>query len=262
MHKQVFPQGAFLFQEGDAVNGVYKIHSGSVDVLRERNAAAIVLGTVGPGQHLGEMGVLEGRSFRSAAARAATDVEAELLPANTFIDEIARSPDGACEMIVRLSRRLHTAEDRIVSDERPHTPNMSRDRGLGAHVGIAGVTLTAATAELGEQLGQSIDIKTTPFLVGREPIPGEHGAALKVNLRLLDQQPFRLSRDHFAIVFHNGQLYVQDLRSTLGTTVNGHPIGDHFGQDEAPLQIGNNEIIAGGIASPFIFTIRVSEIGT
>ena len=45
---------------------------------------------------------------------------------------------------------------------------------------------------------------------------------------------------------------MRDLLSTLGTIVNGEPIGDHFRGDEAPLRTGENEVIAGGVKSPFL----------
>jgi pSer/pThr/pTyr-binding forkhead associated (FHA) protein len=48
---------------------------------------------------------------------------------------------------------------------------------------------------------------------------------------------------------------VRDLRSTLGTIVNGEPIGTHFRTDDAPLRAGENEVIAGGVDSPFVFSV-------
>jgi len=42
---------------------------------------------------------------------------------------------------------------------------------------------------------------------------------------------------------------VRDLRSTLGTIVNGQPIGDHFCTDDVLLRAGENEVIAGGAGS-------------
>ena len=83
--------------------------------------------------------------------------------------------------------------------------------------------------------------------------------AVAADLLLYDREPVRLSRDHFAIVRHKGHLFVRDLQSTLGTTVNGVPIGWHFGADEAPLQAGDNEIVAGGEGSPFVFKVEVNE---
>jgi pSer/pThr/pTyr-binding forkhead associated (FHA) protein len=71
---------------------------------------------------------------------------------------------------------------------------------------------------------------------------------LQPDLKLDDTVPFRLSRNHFTIEKRDGSYYVRDLRSTLGTIVNGEPIGDHFRGDDAPLRAGENEVIAGGIS--------------
>jgi hypothetical protein len=70
--------------------------------------------------------------------------------------------------------------------------------------------------------------------------------------------PFRLSRNHFMIEKRDGSYYVRDLRSTLGTIVNGEPIGDHFRGDDAPLRAGENEVIAGGVDSPFAFSVFIT----
>src|SRR6516165_12272332 len=77
------------------------------------------------------------------------------------------------------------------------------------------------------------------------------------NLKLDDTVPFRLSRNHFMIEKRDGNYYVRDLCSTLGTIVNGEPIGDHFRGDDAPLRAGENEVIAGGVDSPFVFSVFI-----
>jgi CRP/FNR family cyclic AMP-dependent transcriptional regulator len=56
----------------------------------------------------------------------------------------------------------------------------------------------------------------------------------------------------------DGSYYVRDLRSTLGTIVNGEPIGEHFGGDDAPLRAGENEVVAGGVGSPFVFSVFIA----
>jgi pSer/pThr/pTyr-binding forkhead associated (FHA) protein len=54
-----------------------------------------------------------------------------------------------------------------------------------------------------------------------------------------------------------GSYYVRDLSSRLGTIVNGEPIGEHFRGDDAPLRAGENEVIAGGVGSPFVFSVFI-----
>jgi len=39
--------------------------------------------------------------------------------------------------------------------------------------------------------------------------------------------------------------------------VNGEPIGEHFRGDDAPLRAGENEVIAGGVGSPFVFSVFI-----
>ena len=83
-------------------------------------------------------------------------------------------------------------------------------------------------------------------------------APLEPDLKLDDTAPFRLSRNHFTIEKRDGRYHVRDLCSTLGTIVNGEPIGDHFRADDALLQAGENEVIAGGVDSPFVFSVFIA----
>lgn len=255
MSSRHFSKGELLFQEGDPVDGVLRILRGTVEIVRQRNGADIVLGAVQAGQVLGEMGVIENRPRRSATARAADDVEAEAVGAADFLDDVSRSPKSARDLIQRLSRRLHEAEDRIVADELagPARPSATS---LGDSGPVAGLALAAASRALRRQLAGKLAIGV-PFVIGRAPLPGEQLATRRVDLLLQDREPLRLSRNHFAVVQRQGRLYVRDLHSTLGTTVNGQPIGEHFGADEAPLRAGENQVIAGGVGSPFSFSIVV-----
>jgi hypothetical protein len=52
----------------------------------------------------------------------------------------------------------------------------------------------------------------------------------------------------------DGIYYLRDLCSTLGTIVNGEPIGEHFRRDDTPFRSGENEMTAGGVDSPFVRT--------
>ena len=129
-----FFQGDTLFREGDPADCVMRVLSGTVEVIRQVNGSEIVLGRVQTGQHLGEMGVIEGRPRRSASARAVGDVEVEIIGAEDFLNEVTRTPSLARELIFRLSQHLHFAEDRIVrneqqGDQRPRGSGCDRARG-------------------------------------------------------------------------------------------------------------------------------------
>ena len=252
-----FFQGDTLFREGDPADCVMRVLSGTVEVIRQVNGSEIVLGRVQTGQHLGEMGVIEGRPRRSASARAVGEVEVEIISAEDFLNEVTRTPSLARELIFRLSQRLHVAEDRIMRNEQ-QGDQRPRESVLGDQAAIERVVVSAGTSALRQQFTHRDHI-TAPFVVGRAPFSHESRGPVAANLLLSDHEPLRLSRDHFAIVRHKGHLFVRDLQSTLGTTVNGVSIGWHFRADEAPLQAGDNEIVAGGAGSPFVFKIEVND---
>jgi hypothetical protein len=205
------------------------------------------------------MGVVENRP-RSATARAASEIEVEILTPTEFLDHIASSPRAARELIERLSQRLREADDRIVNDERRSGRAHGTRKGAESHTVVESVNnayLAAKSPWLQRQFGTPLGLGDLPFVVGREPVAREGLPPLQPDLKLNDNVPFRLSRNHFMIEKRDGSYYVRDLRSTLGTIVNGEPIGDHFRGDDAPLRAGENEVIAGGVDSPFVFSVFI-----
>jgi len=56
-----FGQGEVLVREGDPINEMYIVKSGRVRALREMNGHEVPLGTLGAGEVLGVLGVVEGR---------------------------------------------------------------------------------------------------------------------------------------------------------------------------------------------------------
>ena len=118
--------------------------------------------------------------------------------------------------------------------------------------------LTTKSRWLQRQVRTPLELGDRPFVVGRRPIAEEELPLWQPDLTLDDTRPFRLSRNHFMIENRGGNYYVRDLRSTLGTIVNGEPIGEHFRGDDAPLRAGENEVIAGGVDSPFDFSVFIA----
>jgi CRP/FNR family transcriptional regulator, cyclic AMP receptor protein len=259
MTRTHFAEGQILFREGDPADGVFRLISGTVDVLRELDGDPILLGTVGAGQFIGEMGVVENRP-RSATVRAASEVEVEFLTPTEFVDEIAGSPRTARELIQRLSQRLREADDRIVNDEGRSgraQGNRKNANDQAAVLSLNNAYLAAKSPWLQRCFHTPVELGDLPFVVGRRPGAGEAPPLWQPDLLLDDTAPFRLSRDHFIIEKRDGRYHVRDLCSTLGTIVNGEPIGDHFRTDDAPLRAGENEVIAGGVGSPFAFSVFV-----
>lgn len=124
---------------------------------------------------------------------------------------------------------------------------------------LPSITLAATTYGAKFFVGaEPIRISRLPFTVGRQSGEHETAAAIKPDLAIPDQAPYRLSRAHFSLIARAGQVLVCDLNSTLGTIVNGRPLGRDFPVDSAPLHVGENTLIAGGRGSPFAFAVTLS----
>jgi CRP/FNR family transcriptional regulator, cyclic AMP receptor protein len=208
----------------------------------------------------GMTGVVKNRRWRRVTARAASDVEVEILTPTEFIDHIAGSPRAARGLIRCLSQRLREADDRIVNDGRrsgrAHGNWEDADsQTLGSPVNSA--YLAAKNPWLERQFHTPLRLGDLPFVVGRRPVEGEGLPPCQPDLKLDDAAPFMLSRNHFIIEKRDGDYHVRDLCSTLGTIVNGEPVGDYFRTDDAPLRAGDNEVIAGGVNSPFVFSVFI-----
>jgi hypothetical protein len=185
----------------------------------------------------------------------------EILTPTEFLDQIARSPQAARELIQRLSQRLRQADDRIVDDERrsgrAQKTQTDADGHTTAVVSVNNAYLSAKGPWLQRQFRTPLGLDDLPFIVGRGSVAREGLPPLQPDLKLDDTVPFRLSRNHFMIERRKGSYYVRDLSSRLGTIVNGEPIGEHFRGDDAPLRAGENEVIAGGVGSPFVFSVFI-----
>jgi CRP/FNR family cyclic AMP-dependent transcriptional regulator len=164
-------------------------------------------------------------------------------------------------LIQRLSQRLREADDRIVNDERRSGQTQGTPKDADTRTTVASVNnayLAAKNAWLQRQFHTPLGLGDLPFIVGRGSAAGEGLPRLQPDLKLDDTDPFRLSRNHFMIEKRDGCYYVHDLCSTLGTIVNGEPIGNHFRGDDAALRAGENEVIAGGVDSPFVFSVFIA----
>ena len=106
-------------------------------------------------------------------------------------------------------------------------------------------------------MGRDLTIRFFPFLIGR--ISRQRNALAQVpDLAITDREPYRISQLHLSIERRGNQIFLVDLNSRYGSLVNNNLLGEKVGGiAEIPLKPGDNEIIAGGRNSPFIFKMRV-----
>jgi CRP-like cAMP-binding protein len=75
----VFAPGATIIRQGDAARSFYVVVRGAVDVVNHHPSGYdILIGTLGPGEYFGEVGLLQGRP-RTATVRVAAEGEAEVM---------------------------------------------------------------------------------------------------------------------------------------------------------------------------------------
>jgi CRP/FNR family cyclic AMP-dependent transcriptional regulator len=261
-----FDPDAILFRQGDPSDDVILILSGSAEVLRETGDDAIVLGTVRAGEFVGEMGVLEGR-VRSATVRAAERVEAELIERQAFLERVSAEPELARKLLVRMSARLRDVEDMLAQLYASHEAAGADSAASGRELvplapsGEAARTLTliGSTYAAKFYIGPNpIKIPHLPFTIGRRHDQHEPPSVITPDLAIPEDEPHRLSRAHFSLIKDGDDFLVRDLNSTLGTIVNGQPLGRDFPVDSAPLRQGDNSVVAGGDGSPFAFVVTLA----
>jgi pSer/pThr/pTyr-binding forkhead associated (FHA) protein len=106
----------------------------------------------------------------------------------------------------------------------------------------------------------SIEIVKFPFKIGRDGF-GDRGfdpSTIKNDLSIPDGEPFQVSRKHCLIEREGECFYVRDTGSSLGTIVNGTPIGVKNASLSELLVLGKNNIILGTARSPFKFQIEIA----
>jgi CRP/FNR family cyclic AMP-dependent transcriptional regulator len=254
-----FGPGEVVFHEGEPSRTVLLIEEGEVEVAKAAGAGEVLLGTVGPGEFVGEMGVIEGRP-RGATVRSRGPVRGEMLERLLFLERVSREPRLAFGALLRLSERLHAADERLadaVAHSPDGTPAAAPADAVPAVAGGRLVLHAASEALAGRVLPEGVVVDRLPFVVGRRPAAGQPRPGGAVQLELEDTAPYRLSRRHFAVVAGAEGLAVSDDNSTLGTAVNGEAVGEQFPRSEVALRRGENLVVAGGAGSPFAFRLVV-----
>ncbi len=107
MHTRSIKKGAVMVQEGTSANNYMLLMLRGEGVVQSeslKKSDALLLGVVGAGHIIGEMGLLDGEP-RSATCTAFTDVEVALLDRAALMDLIAQEPATGCKLLAALLQR-------------------------------------------------------------------------------------------------------------------------------------------------------------
>jgi CRP-like cAMP-binding protein len=102
---KVFSKGDIIFHEGQPSDHFYILQKGEVEVSIRKNEKRVVIGTLGPGEFFGEMGLLSSEP-RSASCRALAYVEVARISNDDFKKTLKNSHPLVGKIINVLLRRL------------------------------------------------------------------------------------------------------------------------------------------------------------
>jgi CRP/FNR family cyclic AMP-dependent transcriptional regulator len=145
-----YPKGSRVFHEGDESDACYIIREGEVRVSREHSdGRAIALATLGPGEIVGELAMLDGEA-RSASVEALTDVELLAVSATDMRGLLARNPEITAKLVVALTKRVRETNERVARQSFQTVPSR-----------VAGVLSQLVSEEGDDQPGHGVTIRMT-----------------------------------------------------------------------------------------------------
>lgn len=249
LHRIRFEAGDAIYDTGEASEAFYRVVSGKVHLLSPRRRKGTDPDVLGPGAVFGQTGVLSGAARRDCAT-AASEVELDVLERKDALKLLDRSGNGIEELLAGLFDLAGQTEQTgpLMDDVEIDVDGVHQVR----------LVLKPASRPLAAWIGREpIEITRLPFVVGRISEGEDESARDHTDLILTDKKPYQLSRQHFVIDAHDGELVVRDSASYHGTTVNSRRIGGDRSISMAPLHLGENSIIAGSSDSPYCFTLLI-----
>jgi serine phosphatase RsbU (regulator of sigma subunit) len=114
---ETFNPGAYLFRDGDAGENLYVVIEGTLEiVLAADSPDEMLLKTCGPGEYVGEMGLILADGKRTATVRAKTETRTWVMSRVKFVQVLQRWPVIAYAMVGILSERLDATNDATFRD--------------------------------------------------------------------------------------------------------------------------------------------------
>ncbi|WP_242396247.1 Crp/Fnr family transcriptional regulator [Anaeromyxobacter oryzisoli] len=151
-----YPAGAVLFREGEPGREMYVVHQGRVTISKRVGDVEKILSTMGPGDFLGEMSILNNRP-RSATATCAEASRLLVVDAKTFEAMIRGNAEIAVRMIQKLAARVQEANEQIENllfhDASSRVVHFLATAAERSPRGVAGHVVAVAPADLAAHVG-------------------------------------------------------------------------------------------------------------
>lgn len=245
-----FKKGDLIIEDGSMDENAYLIQKGSVEVFKMEKGRRIALAKLGVGNVIGEMSLFTGEAH-SASVIALEDTGVNTISHEDFEIMLNTNPRSILPILKEAFRKLIHMNQIAVAFREKDSPETA-----SAHVeSTKAPRLRAVTADAEKALqSKEIDISKSPFIIGRS---AKDGTFDSVDLKLLDKEPYQLSRTHCVVAFVQDKYYIIDTASTLGTTIDGVRIGKREVNKKALLEKGRHTLILGHPSSPYKFELDI-----
>jgi hypothetical protein len=261
MEQRHFERGEVILRENELGETAFIIEKGLVEVTHRVGSEQIHLATLGPGETLGEMSMVDDKP-RSATAVALEPTVVSEIHQDELYESLQADSKLAVMLLKSLFERLREANARVypiraeqtgvilpvAPSEPAPTPAPARARPV---LRLEALSTEAAAALPGEG---PLRIDQFPFRVGR----ASHNPLVHNDLELRDQIPWQISRHHLAFIVEEQRIGVVDRGSRLGASLDGMRFGGS-GDDPGPVFLQGNraELVVGSVESPYEFELTL-----
>jgi CRP-like cAMP-binding protein len=176
-----FAAGEVLFREGDPGHEMYVVQSGRVRIVKRVGGEYRPLATLGRGDFLGEMAILNGKP-RTATAMVLEDARCLVIDAATLEQMISSNTEIAVRLVKKLARRLDSADEMIQMLLNPDPQArvlhaVKRHAEAFSEEASGGVRLNAPAEELAREVGVHVgQVRDVLARLGRMRIATEDEA--------------------------------------------------------------------------------------
>lgn len=260
-----FGEGQVIFKQGEPSDKFFIIRSGQVLLTREANGTTTELGKAGPGEVVGEMGVLQNLP-RSATATAKGRVWLYGMTLSDLADKRSDGQDHPGTIVSRvLAQRLRKSMEKLdqATLEKLAAP-LAPIPAPAKHANPPPVVKVGM--RMGWRSGDQVQWSeqssrhALPMIFGREP--GPQGAPAGTEVVLIEENPpQRLAPLQFSLELQNGAVVLRDDQSLHGTEVSGVSVGPSAGMTQVQLPAGTHVLVAGGEGSPYVLALEIPPTG-
>jgi len=258
-----YGDGQVIFRQGEASDKFYIVRSGQVVLTKEAGGTSSELARVGPGEVIGEMGVIQSMP-RTATATAKGRCLLYGMTSQDLLDKRSDGQDHPGSIVSRvLAQRLRKANEKL--EKLDSNPVPTRESPKSSPNGISTPVQKGSPKILlrmgwraGDEVAwaEQVSEHQLPLVFGRNPGPA--GVLAGTEMVLLEEQPPQwLSPMQFRIEAQNGGVFLRDEQSERGNEVSGIFVGPVFGVNQVQLPAGTHVLIAGGEGSPYVMALEV-----